>query len=36
MVGESKAADARLAVMQGDISVMSHKIAGSFLFRGVK
>jgi len=36
MVAESKAADAKLARMEGDISVMSHKIAGSFLFRGVK
>jgi len=36
MVGESKAADAKLARMEGDISIMSHKIAGSFLFRGVK
>jgi len=36
MVAESKAADAKLARMEGDISVMSHKIAGSFLFRSVK
>lgn len=36
MVAESKAADARLTHMEGDISVMSHKLAGSFLFRGVK
>ena len=36
MVAESKAADAKLARMEGDISVMSHKISGSFLFRGVK
>jgi len=36
MVAESKSADAKLARMEGDISVMSHKIAGSFLFRGVK
>ena len=36
MVGESKAADAKLARMEADISVMSHKISDSFLFRGVK
>jgi len=36
MVAESKAADRKVARMEGDISVMSHKIAGSFLFRGVK
>src|SRR5690348_8133321 len=36
MVAESKAADAKLTRMEGDISVMSHKLAGSFLFRGVK
>jgi len=36
MVAESKAADAKLTRMEGDISVMSHKIAGSLLFRGVK
>ncbi|HET9343473.1 MAG TPA: hypothetical protein VFO25_11230 [Candidatus Eremiobacteraceae bacterium] len=36
MVAESKAADAKLARMAGDLSVMSHKISGSFLFRGVK
>ena len=36
MVAESKAADAKLTRMEADISVMSHKISGSFLFRGVK
>ena len=36
MVAQAQSADGRLARMEGDISVMSHKIAGSFLFRGVK
>ena len=36
MVAEAQSADERLARMEGDISVMSHKISGSFLFRGVK
>jgi hypothetical protein len=36
MLAASRAADAKLARMEGDISIMSHKIAGSFLFRGVK
>jgi len=36
MVAESQEANVRLARMEGDISVMSHKLAGSFLFRGVK
>jgi hypothetical protein len=36
MVAEAQSADERLARMEGDMSVMSHKIAGSFLFRGVK
>jgi hypothetical protein len=36
MLAESRAADAKLARMGGDIALMSHKIAGSFLFRGVK
>ena len=36
MVAESKDADAKLERMEADISAMSHKISGSFLFRGVK
>jgi uncharacterized protein HemX len=36
MLVASRAADAKLARMESDIKVMSHKIAGSFLFRGVK
>lgn len=36
MVGQARSSDAKLARMEDDISVMSHKISGSFLFRGVK
>jgi septal ring factor EnvC (AmiA/AmiB activator) len=36
MVGQARASDAKLARMEADLSVMSHKISGSFLFRGVK
>jgi len=36
MVGASSAADKKLGEMRADLSVMSHKISGSFLFRGVK
>jgi uncharacterized protein YoxC len=36
MLAASHAADAKLARMESDIKIMSHKIAGSFLFRGVK
>ncbi len=36
MLAASRSADAKLARMEGDISIMSHKIGGSFLFRGVK
>lgn len=36
MLVESRAAESKLARMEGEIALMSHKIAGSFLFRGVK
>ena len=36
MVAQARMSDAKLEKMKGDISVMSHKISGSFLFRGVK
>jgi hypothetical protein len=36
MIGASTIANKRLGVMQSDIAVMSHKLSGSFLFRGVK
>ena len=35
MVAESKTATSRLDQMDGDIAIMSRKISGSFLFRGV-
>jgi uncharacterized protein YoxC len=36
MIGASTTANKKLGAMQADLSVMSHKISGSFLFRGVK
>lgn len=36
MLAESRSANSKLARMEGEMAVMSHKIAGSFLFRGVK
>lgn len=36
MIAQARTSDAKLARMQDDLSVMSHKISGSFLFRGVK
>ena len=36
MVSASSAADKKLGAMRADLAVMSHKISGSFLFRGVK
>lgn len=36
MVAQARTSDAKLARMEDDLSVMSHKISGSFLFRGVK
>ena len=36
MVAQARSSDAKLARMESDLSVMSHKISGSFLFRGVK
>jgi len=36
MIEASTTANKKLGAMQADLSVMSHKISGSFLFRGVK
>lgn len=36
MVGTSTIANGKLGSMQADLAVMSHKLSGSFLFRGVK
>jgi hypothetical protein len=36
MLVESVNANDKLGHMQTDLAVMSHKLAGSFLFRGVK
>ena len=36
MIRASDAANAQLRSMRSDLAVMSHKISGSFLFRGVK
>ena len=36
MTAESTSANQKLGRMQTDLAIMSHKLAGSFLFRGVK
>jgi hypothetical protein len=36
MLAQSVEANQNLGRMKSDLSVMSHKLAGSFLFRGVK
>ena len=36
MLAQSVEANQSLGRMKSDLSVMSHKLAGSFLFRGVK
>jgi len=36
MLVESVSANGKLGHMQTDLAIMSHKLAGSFLFRGVK
>lgn len=36
MTSESRLANVKLGAMRADLATMSHKISGSFLFRGVK